>query len=202
MLSWSSEHHQVLVGSKVVLDLNRPTILAMSFGRPGSSPILQANPPDRGSFPLDHDGQTSSFCVQSLIPVLGECKEMMKVYLKCLKEHGSASSPCRGVSKVYLDCRMQRSVHPISDTRAQLPLKSHLNTKLSIGVSCNVKLGPTLASATKQMTRLRRGLIQQKLRRPPIYYRTPIYAHCTSITGISFTLQISGQQLCESTSVL
>lgn len=31
--------------------------LSMSFGRPGSSPILQANPPDRGSFPLDHEGE-------------------------------------------------------------------------------------------------------------------------------------------------
>lgn len=82
-------------GVAFVSTLTGTTLLAMSFGRPGSSSILQVNPPDRGSFPLDHDG---------------ECKEMMKVYLKCLKEHGSASTPCRGVSKAYLDCRMQRGL--------------------------------------------------------------------------------------------
>ncbi|KIM34367.1 hypothetical protein M408DRAFT_325782 [Serendipita vermifera MAFF 305830] len=67
----------------------------MSFGRPGSSQILQAAPPDRGSFPLDHDG---------------ECKAMMSAYLKCLKENKSASTPCRNLTKGYLDCRMQRGL--------------------------------------------------------------------------------------------
>ncbi|PVG00812.1 hypothetical protein CPB86DRAFT_700503 [Serendipita vermifera] len=67
----------------------------MSFGRPGSGSILQVNPPDRGSFPLDHDG---------------ECKEMMMAYLKCLKENKSTSTPCRTMSKTYLDCRMKRGL--------------------------------------------------------------------------------------------
>ncbi|CAG8680917.1 10036_t:CDS:2 [Acaulospora colombiana] len=85
----------------------------MSFGRPGSGSILQVNPPDRGSFPLDHDGMHLS-----LIPSIenandsriGECKEMMMAYLKCLKENKSTSTPCRTMSKTYLDCRMKRGL--------------------------------------------------------------------------------------------
>ncbi|XP_006454724.1 hypothetical protein AGABI2DRAFT_133403 [Agaricus bisporus var. bisporus H97] len=68
----------------------------MSFGRPpsiniGSSPL----PPDRGSFPLDH---------------YGECKEQMLVYMKCLKENSSTSTPCRALSRSYLDCRMRKGL--------------------------------------------------------------------------------------------
>ncbi|KAF9056686.1 hypothetical protein BJ165DRAFT_1335939 [Panaeolus papilionaceus] len=68
----------------------------MSFGRPPSISIgFKPNPPDRGSFPLDH---------------YGECKEKMQTYMKCLRENGSESSPCRLLSKDYLDCRMQKGL--------------------------------------------------------------------------------------------
>ncbi|PPQ62784.1 hypothetical protein CVT24_000478 [Panaeolus cyanescens] len=68
----------------------------MSFGRPPSINIgFKPNPPDRGSFPLDH---------------YGECKEMMQAYMSCLKENGSESTPCRLLSKNYLDCRMQKGL--------------------------------------------------------------------------------------------
>ena len=32
------------------------------------------------------------------------------LYMACLKEHGSTSTPCRALSREYLDCRMQRFV--------------------------------------------------------------------------------------------
>ncbi|KAH6917437.1 hypothetical protein BKA70DRAFT_1252162 [Coprinopsis sp. MPI-PUGE-AT-0042] len=68
----------------------------MSFGRPPSINVgFQVNPPDRGSFPLDH---------------FGECKDKMTLYMKCLRENGSTSSPCRSLSRDYLDCRMQRGL--------------------------------------------------------------------------------------------
>ncbi|KAF6766080.1 hypothetical protein DFP72DRAFT_797631 [Ephemerocybe angulata] len=63
----------------------------MSFGRPPSINVgFQVTAPDRGSFPLDH---------------FGECKEKMTLYMNCLKENGSTSSPCRVMSRDYLDCR-------------------------------------------------------------------------------------------------
>ncbi|GAA96129.1 uncharacterized protein L969DRAFT_83996 [Mixia osmundae IAM 14324] len=68
----------------------------MSFGRPGSTlAALTVSPPERGSFPLDHDG---------------ECKVFMKEYLKCLKTHKNENSKCRHLSKSYLNCRMEHGL--------------------------------------------------------------------------------------------
>ncbi|ETW87583.1 hypothetical protein HETIRDRAFT_244376, partial [Heterobasidion irregulare TC 32-1] len=68
----------------------------MSFGRPPSiSGGFQVNPPDRGSFPLDHDG---------------ECKEAMMRYLDCLRKHASASTECRHLNRDYLGCRMKKGL--------------------------------------------------------------------------------------------
>ncbi|KAF9452570.1 hypothetical protein P691DRAFT_772195 [Macrolepiota fuliginosa MF-IS2] len=68
----------------------------MSFGRPPSINIgFKPSAPDRGSFPLDH---------------YGECKDKMLVYMQCLKENSSNSTPCRALSKDYLNCRMQKGL--------------------------------------------------------------------------------------------
>ncbi|EIN13661.1 hypothetical protein PUNSTDRAFT_56533 [Punctularia strigosozonata HHB-11173 SS5] len=68
----------------------------MSFGRPPSGNAgFQVSPPDRGSFPLDHEG---------------ECKNQMMLYLGCLKRNGHDSTPCRLLSKDYLDCRMTKGL--------------------------------------------------------------------------------------------
>ncbi|OBZ79243.1 hypothetical protein A0H81_00385 [Grifola frondosa] len=68
----------------------------MSFGRPPSvSTGFKVTPPDRGSFPLDHDG---------------ECKEFMKVYLDCLRKNTNNSTPCRLLNRDYLDCRMSHGL--------------------------------------------------------------------------------------------
>ncbi|TFK76788.1 hypothetical protein BDN72DRAFT_829953 [Pluteus cervinus] len=68
----------------------------MSFGRPPSINIgFKPSPPERGSFPLDH---------------YGECKENMVSYMKCLKENSCTSTPCRALSKQYLDCRMNKGL--------------------------------------------------------------------------------------------
>ncbi|PFH50521.1 hypothetical protein AMATHDRAFT_3906 [Amanita thiersii Skay4041] len=66
----------------------------MSFGRPPSINVgFKPAPPDRGSFPLDH---------------FGECKDKMKLYMDCLRQNSSTSTPCRALSKDYLECRMQK----------------------------------------------------------------------------------------------
>ena len=68
-----------------------------TFGSPGgaqkfSKPI----PPQRGSFPLDHDA---------------ECQPLMKQYLACIKANrGVPDERCRELSKGYLQCRMDRNL--------------------------------------------------------------------------------------------
>ena len=51
--------------------------------------------PEKGVFPLDH---------------FGECKLVMRRYLKCLDTHGDDAGRCRDVSKQYLECRMEREL--------------------------------------------------------------------------------------------
>ncbi|OAK94339.1 hypothetical protein IQ06DRAFT_234262 [Phaeosphaeriaceae sp. SRC1lsM3a] len=68
-----------------------------TFGGAGlGQKIQKPNPPERGSFPLDHDG---------------ECKDIMMSYLRCIKSHRGSNDPeCRDLSKSYLSCRMDRYV--------------------------------------------------------------------------------------------
>ncbi|KAF2189430.1 hypothetical protein K469DRAFT_491684, partial [Zopfia rhizophila CBS 207.26] len=68
-----------------------------TFGGPGGGQKIQKpTPPERGSFPLDHDG---------------ECKSIMTSYLKCIRSHRGSNDPeCRLLSKSYLHCRMERNL--------------------------------------------------------------------------------------------
>jgi cytochrome c oxidase assembly protein subunit 19 len=50
-------------------------------------------PPEKGVFPLDHDG---------------ECKPDMVSYLHCLKKNNVDYLPCQDLSKAYLACRMDK----------------------------------------------------------------------------------------------
>ncbi|KAM3965156.1 cytochrome c oxidase assembly protein COX19 [Aphomia sociella] len=52
-------------------------------------------PPDKGSFPLDHDGL---------------CKKTMTRYMKCLLNNDSNNSLCRDEAKEYLACRMENNL--------------------------------------------------------------------------------------------
>ncbi|GAB0132332.1 Cytochrome c oxidase assembly protein cox19 [Epichloe bromicola] len=67
-----------------------------TFGSPGKLPSTRPNPPQRGSFPLDHDG---------------ECKHVMTNYLACMKKvRGLNDDECRNLAKAYLSCRMDRNL--------------------------------------------------------------------------------------------
>lgn len=59
------------------------------------SKVFRPKPPDKGSFPLDHEG---------------ECKVDMETYMKCLSENKYDNSKCRLEAKDYLDCRMQKEL--------------------------------------------------------------------------------------------
>ncbi|CAI5960608.1 unnamed protein product [Closterium sp. NIES-64] len=61
----------------------------------GGSRSLQPVPPEKGVFPLDH---------------FGECKQVMREYMECLKQHGNQSDKCRDIAKKYLQCRMDRNL--------------------------------------------------------------------------------------------
>ncbi|EEQ33436.1 Cytochrome c oxidase assembly protein cox19 [Microsporum canis] len=69
----------------------------MSFGSPGGRALnIKPTPPERGSFPLDHDG---------------ECKSIIAGYLQCLKSaSGVNDEACRKLAKSYLSCRMDKNL--------------------------------------------------------------------------------------------
>ncbi|KAK2752830.1 Cytochrome c oxidase assembly protein cox19 [Onygenales sp. PD_40] len=69
----------------------------MSFGGPGGRSVnIKPTPPERGSFPLDHDG---------------ECKFVISSYLQCLKKGGGVNDEaCRKLAKTYLTCRMDKNL--------------------------------------------------------------------------------------------
>ena len=56
-----------------------------SIGISGKKPLI-TKPPDKGSFPLDHDG---------------ECKQVMIDYLKCLQKTDCENASCRDLAKKY-----------------------------------------------------------------------------------------------------
>ena len=62
-----------------------------------AGPCPGARPPGagKGVYPLDH---------------FGECKRVMRKYLRCLEKHGDDAGRCRDVSKKYLECRMEREL--------------------------------------------------------------------------------------------
>ena len=66
-------------------------------GSPGGpQKFSRPTPPQRGSFPLDHDA---------------ECAAVMKNYLKCLRAHrGVNDDECRELSQGYLQCRMEKGL--------------------------------------------------------------------------------------------
>jgi len=56
---------------------------------------FQVAPPDKGSFPLDHEG---------------ECKQFMLKYMICLGRNDNDNALCRVEAKDYLGCRMEHDL--------------------------------------------------------------------------------------------
>lgn len=65
-------------------------------GSPGNyAARLTKTPPDKGSFPIDHEHA---------------CKDSMIDFLKCLKLNKFDQERCRQHSKQYLKCRMDNGL--------------------------------------------------------------------------------------------
>nr|XP_034189079.1 cytochrome c oxidase assembly protein COX19 [Osmia lignaria] len=62
-----------------------------TFNQKAFTPI----PPEKGSFPLDHEGS---------------CKELMIKYMRCLFQNKNENTMCRSVAKEYLACRMDNEL--------------------------------------------------------------------------------------------
>lgn len=63
----------------------------MTFGQKSFIPTA----PQKGSFPLDHEGQ---------------CKLFMIKYMRCLRENKNDNSKCRDEAQSYLACRMDNEL--------------------------------------------------------------------------------------------
>ncbi|XP_074093836.1 uncharacterized protein LOC141524083 [Cotesia typhae] len=62
-----------------------------TYGQKTFNPI----PPEKGSFPLDHDGF---------------CKKSMVKYMRCLSLNKNNNTTCRDAAKEYLQCRMDHNL--------------------------------------------------------------------------------------------
>merc|ERR1712004_840326 len=80
-----------LVKVEFVVFYHKSFIMANMFGTRKFIP----KPPEKGSFPLDHEG---------------ECKKFMLNYMKCLRNNENNNTACRDDSKEYFECRMQRNL--------------------------------------------------------------------------------------------
>ncbi|EDO07225.1 Cytochrome c oxidase assembly protein COX19 domain protein [Babesia bovis T2Bo] len=58
-------------------------------------PRLTAIPPDRGSFPLDHEGL---------------CKDVSERYLRCVKQLRGNAFDCRSLAAEYMKCRIENNL--------------------------------------------------------------------------------------------
>ncbi|KAI7865433.1 hypothetical protein BDF14DRAFT_1730388 [Spinellus fusiger] len=67
----------------------------MSFGKPPNIDSFIGAPPLLGSFPVDHEG---------------ECKNVMKEYMKCMRANKNNNGECRSFSRAYLQCRMDKGL--------------------------------------------------------------------------------------------
>ena len=76
---------------------------------------MQPRAPEKGVFPLDHFGECKQ--VKQVIRCNPETEldpalialQISQQYLACLKENAGEASRCRELSKLYLQCRMERS---------------------------------------------------------------------------------------------
>ena len=60
-----------------------------------SQKVFTPIPPEKGSFPLDHEGI---------------CKRLMIKYMRCLIENNNENTMCRDIIKEYLSCRMDNEL--------------------------------------------------------------------------------------------
>ncbi|XP_067136488.1 cytochrome c oxidase assembly protein COX19-like [Centruroides vittatus] len=100
------------------------------FGQKTFKPV----PPEKGSFPLDHEGQTVNFYININFSIPAcDCDDLISIidhahrkhlsiiqyniklwrmleYLLCLHQSDGDNSMCRLIAKEYLQCRMDKDL--------------------------------------------------------------------------------------------
>ena len=67
----------------------------MVAGAGGRKKAGPAKPPEKGAFPLDHGG---------------ECKDHAANFMSCLETSESRHAPCKGLARLYFQCRMDKNL--------------------------------------------------------------------------------------------
>jgi len=90
--------------------------------------FVKGTPPDKGSFPIDHDN---------------DCKFKQEEYLRCLDKQRYDNLACRYLAKEYLQCRMDHNLmarEPMnklgfrdSDDKLRQPRKMRKHKKETLG---------------------------------------------------------------------
>lgn len=71
--------------------VSKPSMSSLTFNQRKFTPT----PPDKGSFPLDHENL---------------CKRVMLQYMVCLRQNQDDNSKCRDKAQAYLQCRMDHNL--------------------------------------------------------------------------------------------
>ncbi|XP_017772870.1 PREDICTED: cytochrome c oxidase assembly protein COX19 [Nicrophorus vespilloides] len=74
---------------------NSSMAMQLIFPHSHSQKSFTPTPPEKGSFPLDHEGL---------------CKKLMVKYMQCLRKNDNNNSECRKESQDYLGCRMDNNL--------------------------------------------------------------------------------------------
>eukprot|EP01096_Ripella_sp_DP13-Kostka_P000333 TRINITY_DN1039_c1_g1_i1.p1 TRINITY_DN1039_c1_g1~~TRINITY_DN1039_c1_g1_i1.p1 ORF type:complete len:123 (-),score=42.33 TRINITY_DN1039_c1_g1_i1:161-529(-) len=98
-----------------------------------SSGGAKPRPPEKGSFPLDHDA---------------ECKELMQSYLTCLRANRMVTSACMEQSKLYLQCRMDKGLMS-QEEFTKLGFGDNTELDTSVKVTDGRRAGGLIAGMTR-----------------------------------------------------
>ncbi len=155
----------------------------------GGSRGLQPRAPEKGVFPLDHFGECKQVCSETLhcmhmhhmqltMKLTCATTQVSQNYLACLKENAGDASKCRELSKLYLQCRMDRyeqlpsacqtptppsNVHDVKGTLNNChPAQLCTSPKFACGADATFASGPQ--HSAKAFTRHRNLMAKQDLK--------------------------------------
>ena len=75
-------------------------------------------PPEKGVFPLDHFGECKEVSVRPMMPcsdsdatpISAYNFQIADKYLACLENEDGEAAKCKGLVKLYLECRMEKQL--------------------------------------------------------------------------------------------
>ncbi|KAK6638078.1 hypothetical protein RUM44_008503 [Polyplax serrata] len=114
-----------------------------------SNKRLVFTPPDKGSFPIDHEGV---------------CKDLMMKYMDCLGRNKRENTKCREEIKSYLDCRMNNNLMAKESWRKLERIKMSAASSISNGIGStsqkNILIGCTGSVASLKIPEIVNKLLK------------------------------------------